>query len=106
MTLSTKSNGLGTLVKQHTQLHARTGPYTSELLRDPGKFGLGQVPADLTPDATTTSICGYCSTGCRLKISLKDGKPVNLTPNVEYPCLLYTSPSPRDQRGSRMPSSA
>ena len=27
-----------------------------------------------------------------------------LTPNA--PCLLYTSPSPRDQRGSRMPSSA
>ena len=23
-----------------------------------------------------------------------------------WPCLLYTSPSPRDQRGSRMPSSA
>ena len=28
-------------------------------------------------------------------------------PNPEYySCLLYTSPSPRDQRGSRMPSSA
>ena len=27
--------------------------------------------------------------------------------NNEYvACLLYTSPSPRDQRGSRMPSSA
>ena len=26
--------------------------------------------------------------------------------NDGYPCLLYTSPSPRDQRGSRMPSSA
>ena len=25
---------------------------------------------------------------------------------VDQPCLLYTSPSPRDQRGSRMPSSA
>ena len=25
---------------------------------------------------------------------------------VIYTCLLYTSPSPRDQRGSRMPSSA
>ena len=25
---------------------------------------------------------------------------------ITYPCLLYTSPSPRDQRGSRMPSSA
>ena len=24
----------------------------------------------------------------------------------KYACLLYTSPSPRDQRGSRMPSSA
>ena len=30
-------------------------------------------------------------------------------PNINYlghTCLLYTSPSPRDQRGSRMPSSA
>mgnify|MGYP003320903004 CR=1 FL=1 len=26
--------------------------------------------------------------------------------NLSCPCLLYTSPSPRDQRGSRMPSSA
>ena len=26
--------------------------------------------------------------------------------NLAYTCLLYTSPSPRDQRGSRMPSSA
>ena len=25
---------------------------------------------------------------------------------ITGPCLLYTSPSPRDQRGSRMPSSA
>ena len=31
-----------------------------------------------------------------------------LAPNVVFTatCLLYTSPSPRDQRGSRMPSSA
>ena len=27
-------------------------------------------------------------------------------PSPLYFCLLYTSPSPRDQRGSRMPSSA
>ena len=26
--------------------------------------------------------------------------------DAAHPCLLYTSPSPRDQRGSRMPSSA
>ena len=88
MTISSKQKGLSDIVKQHAQLHARTGPYTQELLRNPGKFGLGQVPVDLVPDATTTAICGYCSTGCRLKISLKDGKPVNLTPNVDYPVNL------------------
>ena len=31
-----------------------------------------------------------------------DGKPIDM---IGF-CLLYTSPSPRDQRGSRMPSSA
>ena len=34
-----------------------------------------------------------------------DGAPKNAPRKVET-CLLYTSPSPRDQRGSRMPSSA
>ena len=29
-----------------------------------------------------------------------------LLADATYICLLYTSPSPRDQRGSRMPSSA
>ena len=29
-----------------------------------------------------------------------------ITQDVSEDCLLYTSPSPRDQRGSRMPSSA
>ena len=36
---------------------------------------------------------------------LLDEEPV-ATELVIGPCLLYTSPSPRDQRGSRMPSSA
>ena len=30
----------------------------------------------------------------------------NFNEQISYSCLLYTSPSPRDQRGSRMPSSA
>ena len=35
------------------------------------------------------------------------GAPINSSYNdIYYVCLLYTSPSPRDQRGSRMPSSA
>ena len=32
--------------------------------------------------------------------------PGHSTPEQYTNCLLYTSPSPRDQRGSRMPSSA
>ena len=36
-----------------------------------------------------------CSTACNADTQCPDGF-----------CLLYTSPSPRDQRGSRMPSSA
>ena len=38
------------------------------------------------------------------------GKLTSVTHPMEWDgeknCLLYTSPSPRDQRGSRMPSSA
>ena len=34
------------------------------------------------------------------------GREDCLVANVFTACLLYTSPSPRDQRGSRMPSSA
>ena len=46
-----------------------------------------------------------------LSISLAlpdEGKLITLDKNEETnkTCLLYTSPSPRDQRGSRMPSSA
>ena len=35
-----------------------------------------------------------------------DGLDENITLMPPGGCLLYTSPSPRDQRGSRMPSSA
>ena len=34
------------------------------------------------------------------------GQPAYGVATQQYGCLLYTSPSPRDQRGSRMPSSA
>ena len=33
-------------------------------------------------------------------------QPDSISSTTYYICLLYTSPSPRDQRGSRMPSSA
>ena len=36
----------------------------------------------------------------------RDVRSLRVLCEFEQPCLLYTSPSPRDQRGSRMPSSA
>ncbi|HBJ87157.1 MAG TPA: nitrate reductase [Verrucomicrobiales bacterium] len=67
------------------------GPLTSDLVREPAKFGLGQVPSRLVPDATTKAICGFCSTGCGLKIHLKDGEAINLTPDPDYPVNLGTA---------------
>jgi anaerobic selenocysteine-containing dehydrogenase len=64
------------------------GPLTEELVRNPGKFGLGQVPALLEPDATTTMVCGFCSTGCGLNIHLRDGQAVNLSADTNYPVNL------------------
>src|SRR6185312_7830903 len=61
-----------------------SGPLTHELVRKPGGFGLGQVPERLKPDATTTAVCGFCSTGCGLEVHLKNGEAVNLSPASDY----------------------
>ena len=66
-------------------LRQRDGHLTRDLLRAPGGFGLGQVPARVKPDATTDMVCGYCSTGCSLTVHLRDGEAVGLTPAVDYP---------------------
>jgi assimilatory nitrate reductase catalytic subunit len=66
----------------------RDGHLTAELRREHGGFGLGQVPVRLKPTATTSVICGYCSTGCSLDVHLRDGIPVNLSPSATYPVNL------------------
>ncbi|MFN0078712.1 MAG: molybdopterin oxidoreductase family protein [Prosthecobacter sp.] len=68
-----------------------TGPLTADLVREPAKFGLGQVPSRLMPDATAKAICGFCSTGCGLTLHLKDGEAINLTPDPDYPVNLGTA---------------
>ncbi len=65
-----------------------TGKLTQELVRAPGGFGLGQVPARLKPNGTTSMVCGFCSTGCSLDVHLRDGVAVNLTPTTDYPVNL------------------
>ena len=64
------------------------GPLTDDLERVQGGFGLGQVPARWTPDATTGLICGFCATGCGLTAHLVDGEAVNLTPDPHFPVNL------------------
>jgi len=66
----------------------REGALTADLERAPGGFGLGQVPARLKPHATTSMVCGFCSTGCSLDIHLRDGVAVNLSPTTDYPVNL------------------
>ena len=58
------------------------------------KDSLAVFASDSTP-RTTISVSGS-----------EDADAVPVTEIIFSVCLLYTSPSPRDQRGSRMPSSA
>ena len=70
-------------LKQHT------GPLTRDLVQEPGDFGLGKIPSRLKPSSTVTSICGYCATGCQLKIHLDaSGNAINLSPQASYPVNL------------------
>ncbi len=70
-------------LKQHT------GPLTRDLVQEPGNFGLGKIPSRLKPSSTTTSICGYCATGCQLKLHLdENGEAINLSPQAGYPVNL------------------
>jgi len=69
-------------------LRQHDGPLTRDLLREPGRFGLGQVPRRLAPEATARAVCGFCSTGCELVAHLRDGEAVNLSPSTDYPVNL------------------
>lgn len=69
-------------------IRQKDGPLTRDLVLRPGKFGLGQIPARLEPDDTTTLVCGYCSTGCGLKAHLRKGEAINLSADPDYPVNL------------------
>jgi anaerobic selenocysteine-containing dehydrogenase len=65
-------------------LYQREGTLTHDLAREPAGFAIGQVPARLRPDAVTSMVCGFCSTGCALDIHMRDGRAVNVTPTGDY----------------------
>ena len=69
-------------------LRAWDGPLTEELVLHPSRFGLGRLPARLQPDRTTTTVCGFCSTGCGLDVHLRDGEALNVSPSTDHPVNL------------------
>ncbi|MEM7011047.1 MAG: nitrate reductase [Verrucomicrobiota bacterium] len=71
------------------RIRAFDGPLTEELLREPGQFGIGQTPTKLPVKASTTMVCGFCSTGCGLSVHLDDeGQAINLSAETSYPVNL------------------
>ena len=82
--------------RDHDDVESMICSVASEAINDSG-FGpadidaiyLGHFGGAFSPQGFTSSLVFQSSDALRFK-----------------PCLLYTSPSPRDQRGSRMPSSA
>lgn len=69
-------------------LQARDGRMTRELVLHPGDHGLGMIHESLRADSTTISTCGYCATGCGLRLHVRDGEAVGLTPETHYPVNL------------------
>ena len=61
--------------------------------------GLWTIGSIANGDSVTLTLTGTVNSG-------QGGSTITNTVSAASGCLLYTSPSPRDQRGSRMPSSA
>lgn len=69
-------------------LQKHDGAMTRELLLTPGRYGIGMTPDSMKAEATTTSTCGFCATGCGLRIHLRNGIATGLTPETNYPVNL------------------
>ena len=86
---------------------AAIAPEDSQLTEDSDLADVGRLlEADATPadiESRTSAVELAAGSGV-LVVPTSDGSYGGLA--TRFGCLLYTSPSPRDQRGSRMPSSA
>ena len=81
------------------EAQARRLWHTSNLFNIPGQEDLARKLTDVTfADTVFFTNSGLEAMECSIKMARKF--------HTHNGCLLYTSPSPRDQRGPRMPSSA
>ena len=74
---------------------------TSGNTQDANAIPINKMDADAAFDAATCIGCGACVATCKNSSAM-----LFTAAKVSHFCLLYTSPSPRDKRQSRMPSSA
>ena len=87
--------------------------YASDLFRQLGsaRISLEENPEKIA-DLVAEILCHHLEKRLKRNLSFGYQNKVEVLSRVRgridslYTCLLYTSPSPRDQRGSRMPSSA
>ena len=79
-------------MKLRSLLHAKTGPLTSQLeLRRPDD-SLPLLPTSMQSRHSTTAVCGFCSTGCGLRIHLnEDGEALGITPSPNYPVNAHSA---------------
>ena len=83
-------------------------PYESPIVRAFEVNASGYRPVMLQPTKTPSKFTLDQPGEWTIEIfGVRDGvMKIDTLNGIIIPCLLYTSPSPRDQRGSRMPSSA
>ena len=104
LTNATSSTGAAVVVD------ANAGSSTTTINDTQGEGGATEGPAEFSITGSTEGNEGETVTyTVDLTGSFGEGEVVTVgigLSDVDTTCLLYTSPSPRDQRGSRMPSSA
>lgn len=70
------------------RLLQRTGPLTESIALSPSEFSSRLLPQQIQGDRSTTSVCGFCSTGCNLNIHQRGEEAIALSPATDYPVNL------------------
>lgn len=70
------------------RLLQRTGPLTESIALSPSDFSPRLLPQQIQGDRSTSSVCGFCSTGCNLNVHQRGDEALGLSPATDYPVNL------------------